>query len=1107
LVTTKRVLFVAEAVTLAHVGRASALAAMVDRSRYTPLLAWHPRYNQLLGQLSDEFYPLESISSEQFVDRLRTARPVYDFHTMEEYATWELEVFREARPDVVVGDFRLSLATSARIAGLPYINVINAHWSPFARPRFIVPESPPVGLLGPRIGQLIFDIARPFFFLAYANDFNRLAEKFGRPSFGYDLREIYCEGDRTLYPDIPEVTPTRDLPPTHRYLGPVAWSPALPLPSFCDSLDRDRPLVYVTLGTSGNVDLVPCILDVLSKLDAQVVCATGGRIDLESRSEDHHLVDFVSGDAMCGRADLLVFNGGVGGTQQALAAGIPSVGIPSNLDQYLNMYFVERAGIGKLVRSDRATERQLTATIRQLLEDQTYRRRAEELGQRARAYQPGTILNEVLDNLIAERRAPERPATFTATSPELPKIHPPVPVEEVREAVHAAVLAPSAGNCQPWRYRWNRDCLEIRVVPQRANPFLDFVNLDTWVSLGAVLTNLEVAAEAQGRRIASQLFPHDARGGLVGRVWLLPGAAPDGSLVAAVRERCTNRRPHDGRPIPADVRDEVVAAAAPHQPEVRVDWVEEPAARDRIATATSAYFQLLFENPGLLVSMLGWIRWSHAAEARAQSGLSLASLELGAVSRLMFRLAASRWRSRLLAPTGMFSLYRRMTARGLQRTAAFGLVTVSEPDAASFVRAGEAFERMWLTATQRRLAVHPLAGLMLLAGRCRYAGGVGLTPRQRRTVEDAVAMVGQVAPAILDRVPVMLFRIGYAPPPTARSLRLPLDSVFEAVADQATDEPTPATKEDAAGLRQLAGRSSLRSAGTDFRISPRNRYAAANRAIVESEIRPDVAVSFVNEVDMAGVKALRAAYSAESRPPYTAFVVKALARSLEEHPYANRRIYTTPMRLLLGTRYQQFDTVDVGVAVERDLPGDAPLAFVDIIRDCNRRSIEEITAFLMNLRSADRDNNDQWRKFSGAIEGMPTWLASFFIGLPIRSGKLWRRWRGGPALVSSPTKYGVDILSTSWTWPIGVSYGLVKDRPVVMDGELAIRPTSFVTMSFDRRVMSGAQAARFFARLSELLADPSWMTERPHWQSYPTAIKKSPERQPASARPRTGVTQ
>jgi pyruvate/2-oxoglutarate dehydrogenase complex dihydrolipoamide acyltransferase (E2) component len=480
--------------------------------------------------------------------------------------------------------------------------------------------------------------------------------------------------------------------------------------------------------------------------------------------------------------------------------------------------------------------------------------------------------------------------------------------------------------------------------------------------------------------------------------------------------------------------------------------------------------------------MLGWIRWTDTAEARSRSGLSLPSLELGPLARLMFRIAASRRRAPLLASTGLFRLYRTICARGLERTTAFGLVTVAEGDPTSFVRAGEAIERLWLVAAQRRLALHPLAGLMQVAGRCRFAEGAGFSRRHQRIVREAVAAVGDVAPAIFERVPVMLFRIGYAPPPTARSLRLQLDSVFEVRTEKLSGAEADRREHEAAAAQPAAGRSTARTVTRDFRIAPKNRYVAANRAIVEAEIRPGISVNVLNEIDMTRVQALRSMYSSESRPPYTAFVVKALARAMEEFPYANRRIYTTPLRLLLGTRFQQFETVDVGVAVERDLPGDAPLAFVDIIRNCNTASIEEITAFLMNLRAADRDNNDQWRKFSTAIESLPTWLAKTMIGLPFSSGTLWRRFRGGPALVSSPTKYGIDMLATTWSWPLGVSYGLIKDRPYVVDGALTVRPTCFVTMNFDRRVMSGGQAGRFFARLCELLTEPGWMIEQPQWR-------------------------
>ena len=776
----KRVLFVAEAVTLAHVGRMFALASMVDREKYTPQLAWHPRYNHLLGDIEHEFYPLESITTEQFLQRLHDAKPVYDYRTMEVYVVWEREVFREARPDIVVGDFRLSLATSAQITGLPYINIVNAHWSPYARPRFVVPDSPPVRIFGPFLGQKIFDVARPFFFRAYASDFNRLAEKFGRRSFGSNLRKIYCEGDRTLYPDLPEITPTFDLPATHRYLGPVPWSPDLPAPPFLSELPDDRPIVYLNLGTSGDSGLLPRILDVLGGKPLRVIAATGGKGELQSPSPDIQLVDFIPGDAACERADLMIFNGGVGGTQQAVAAGIPVIGIPSNLDQFLNMDYVQKAGLGTMVRSDRASAAKLSEAIEEVLGDDRYRRRARELRDRACTYRPGEILNQVLDDLLDWRPAspvhrdrepgPPPVTRSSAASPEL-----------VEEIVRAAILAPSAANCQPWRYEWRGDTLEIRIIPERANPLLYFLNLDPWVSLGAVLTNMREAAGARGHRIEYEVFPEDARHGVVARVWPMPGAPESGSMVEYLEERCTNRRTYELREVPREVREKLLQAGSRGTPDVAIHWIDDPHQRDRVADASAVFYQLMFENPSILVSMAEWIRWTDRSVEDTKTGLSIPSLEVEGLSRLLFRVVSAPSRARLLAPTGVFRTQRRANARRLRQSSAFVVFTAPEHRAPAVVRAGEAFQRMWLEATRQRLAVQPLAGLMYMATSCRYAGGAGLTPKQQRISEDALAAVGEVVPAFAERVPVIMVRIGYAEAPTARSLRLPLEAVFETV--------------------------------------------------------------------------------------------------------------------------------------------------------------------------------------------------------------------------------------------------------------------------------------------------------------------------------------
>ena len=255
-------------------------------------------------------------------------------------------------------------------------------------------------------------------------------------------------------------------------------------------------------------------------------------------------------------------------------------------------------------------------------------------------------------------------------------------------------------------------------------------------------------------------------------------------------------------------------------------------------------------------------------------------------------------------------------------------------------------------------------------------------------------------------------------------------------------------------------------------VLPYNRYADANRTVVEAEIDPSNTVSFFNEIDLTEIEKIRDNGRLDKKPPYTSFVAKALAMSLQKFPFANRKIENRFLSFLLGKRFIKFNHADIGVAAEKDIGEDAPFAFVDIIRDADKESLTDITQFLYKLRDSDETNNLQWSRYLSFIRYVPRLLWRPILHIMKYSANIWTKDRGAAALISSPAKYGVDVLATTWSWPIGVSYGLVKERPIVKNGEIKICKTTTLIMNFDRRVMSGAQAAQFFSFFSELLRNP-----------------------------------
>ena len=325
LLPRRRILFIAEAVTLAHVARAAALARMLDPERYDVHLACDRRYLHLFKHLPATIHSIRSIRSEQFQDRLRRGSPLYTGDELRTYVQQDLRLLSDLNPDAVIGDFRLSLAVSARVAAIPYLTVTNAHWSPYARSHFVVPELAITQRFGPRLGQMLFTLMRPFVFAQQASAFNRIRREYGLPSIGYSLSKIFTEADHTLYADLPELVPTFNRPTHHHYLGPVLWSPD-GKPLWWSDIPQDRPLAYVSLGTSGRPDLLSSVLWALHSVGIGALVSTAGRRPPDHLPDHTWIAPYLPGLSAARRVDLVICNGGSATVYQAFAAGSQSWG-------------------------------------------------------------------------------------------------------------------------------------------------------------------------------------------------------------------------------------------------------------------------------------------------------------------------------------------------------------------------------------------------------------------------------------------------------------------------------------------------------------------------------------------------------------------------------------------------------------------------------------------------------------------------------------------------------------------------------------------------------------------------------------------------------------
>jgi UDP:flavonoid glycosyltransferase YjiC (YdhE family) len=388
-------------VTLAHVGRMLALASALDPHRFDVLVAADPRYQVAVSTATVPVRPIHTIPARQFFDALDRGRPIYDWRDLVGYVEADRAMLAAFRPDAVVGDFRLSLAASARLDKVPYLTVTNAYWGPYAKVRFVVPDVTPTRLFGVRAAQGLFNAIRPLVFAQHAAPVNRMLRHFGLPAGRRSLRHAYTDADYTLYSDIRELVPTEMLPAHHRFIGPVQWSAPVGEPAWWHDLPRDRPVVYVNLGSSGDGGVLSRILDALAPLPVTVVAATAGRVEAASLQRHQFVADYLPGDRATARAAVVVCNGGSPTCYQALAGGKPVVGVPQNLDQYLNMTLVEQAGAGVLVRRTSRTPAAVATAVQRLLKEPDYQQQAKRLQQAIAQYSPVDALESSLQDALA----------------------------------------------------------------------------------------------------------------------------------------------------------------------------------------------------------------------------------------------------------------------------------------------------------------------------------------------------------------------------------------------------------------------------------------------------------------------------------------------------------------------------------------------------------------------------------------------------------------------------------------------------------------------------------------------------------------------------------
>lgn len=378
----KKILFLAESVSLAHVGRPLVLANWAHKNNLEVHFACAEegliKTNAKLNSFAT--HPLLTIEGKLFYDRVNQGKFFYTQNELAKYVEEENKLIKQINPDLIVSDFRLTSAISAFIANKPLLNLSNAYWSPNYSCPFPAPNAGIFKLLSQKYSDFVFNMIRPVAFKVFGKELNQVRAKFGLETKA-DFRKLYTDGSYTAYMDMPDFVNINKLPDNHFFLGPIVWSPELQ--------DKELHLaeknnVYISMGSTGDNAILPMIITSILQNGFKIILSGVNEKEAKMlyssipKLKGNSIIrPLIQAEKILAKCQLTICHGGSGTVYQSLSHGTPVMCFPKNPDQALVSMALKAKNMGRFLSIKNTTQTNIDANLKECLGNEVLKQNAQ----------------------------------------------------------------------------------------------------------------------------------------------------------------------------------------------------------------------------------------------------------------------------------------------------------------------------------------------------------------------------------------------------------------------------------------------------------------------------------------------------------------------------------------------------------------------------------------------------------------------------------------------------------------------------------------------------------------------------------------------------------
>ena len=348
-------------------------------------------------------------------------------------------------------------------------------------------------------------------------------------------------------------------------------------------------------------------------------------------------------------------------------------------------------------------------------------------------------------------------------------------------AEHAA-LAPSGGNVQPWQFEFKGQTMKIRLDQKRAKSLLNAGGRAAYLALGAATENAMIAANSLGYLTVVSFLPERDLP-LTGAIQIefQQGDCDINTAQAQltlVRQRVTNRRLSVREPLAAEDESQLKAVLADDLAQLQL--VKDDVSIQKVADIIGKAERIRLLNAHLHPETIAEVRWTSEETQRTRDGIDIETLEPTTGDRAALEILKRSDVAVLLRRWRAGEAISAWSAKPVECASAVGLLIVKTDDAVGYMQAGVALQRLWLKATELKLAMQPMTALLYMLQMLDSSayGNVFESDESEQLRQLESQLTELYGPHPRGRR-ALLFRLAKAAAPTVRSLRLPLNAVMK----------------------------------------------------------------------------------------------------------------------------------------------------------------------------------------------------------------------------------------------------------------------------------------------------------------------------------------